>query len=85
MGPIQAVFILLLDIFFYYISNIIPIPGLLYPIPPPSASMRVLPHFPTHPLMPSHPGIPLHWASKPLKTTLPTDVQQGSPLPHMKP
>jgi hypothetical protein len=52
----------LLDIFFIYISNVIPFPGptpLEPPIlPPPPASMRVFPHSSTHPLLPPHPRIP---------------------------
>jgi hypothetical protein len=60
----------LLDIFFIYISNVIPFtsflptppPEMLYPIPPPLASMRVFPHPSTHSC--PHPGIPLHWVIK---------------------
>jgi hypothetical protein len=52
-----------LDIFFLYISNVFPFPGLpfgnSYPIPPPPTSMTVLPHPPIH--SSSHPGIPTHW------------------------
>jgi hypothetical protein len=57
-----------LDIFFIYISNVIPFPGLLsrnpksyflslwlYEGAPP----------PTYPLPPSHTGIPLHWGIEP--------------------
>jgi hypothetical protein len=36
-----------------------------YPIPPPSASMRVFPHQTTHPLLPPCPGIPPHWGIEP--------------------
>ena len=43
-----------------------------YPILPPSASMRVLPHPPTH-LSPHYPSIPLCWGIKP-------SHDQGSPL-----
>ena len=47
----------LLDIFFIYISNGFPFPGLPfrtpYPILPPPASMRVLPHPPTHSHLPA--------------------------------
>jgi hypothetical protein len=52
-----ALFFLLLDIFFIYISNVIPFQETTYLIPPNPESVRVL----THPLMPSCPGIPLHW------------------------
>jgi hypothetical protein len=46
-------FFFILDIFFISISKVIPFPFLPaqipYPIPPPlPASMRVLPHLPTH-------------------------------------
>jgi hypothetical protein len=54
---------LLLDIFFIYISNVIPFPGrpsgAPYPIPLPLPLWGYSPH----PLLPSHLGIPLHWAS----------------------
>jgi hypothetical protein len=39
-----------------------------YPTPSSPASMRVLPHSPTHPLPPHSPGIFLHWGIKPYKT-----------------
>jgi hypothetical protein len=49
--------ILFMDIFFIYISNFIPftasLPGTLYPISPPSASVRVFPHLPTHYYLPA--------------------------------
>ena len=35
-----------------------------YPIPPPSASMRVLPYLPTHSHLSSHTAIPLYWGIK---------------------
>jgi hypothetical protein len=47
----------LLDIFFIYISNVIPFPGSLpeasYPIPSPPASMKVSSHPPTHFCLPA--------------------------------
>jgi hypothetical protein len=51
-------FLLLLDIVFIYISNIIPFPSShplenSYPILPPPASMRVFPHPPTYSLLPT--------------------------------
>jgi hypothetical protein len=56
----------LLDIFFIYISNVIPFPGFpseiplrKLPIPSSPASMMVLPQPTTHSLLPLHPGIPL--------------------------
>ena len=49
----------------------------LYLIPLPSASMRVLPHPPTHPLPHHHPTIPLGWDMEP-----PQD--QGSLFPFMR-
>jgi hypothetical protein len=49
--------IFLLDIFFIYISNVIPFPGFLSKkAPPPS------PCSPTHPLLIPGPGIPPNWA-----------------------
>jgi hypothetical protein len=44
--------------------------------PPPPSSVRVLPHPPTHPLLSSRPGIPLHWGFEQPQT-------QGSLLPLM--
>jgi hypothetical protein len=46
-------FFLLLDIFFIYISNVIPFPGLPPGNPLSHASMRMLPHSPTHSCLPS--------------------------------
>ena len=46
---------LLLDIFFIFISNVIQVS--LYPIPPPTASMRVFPYPPHCPPIPLHSGI----------------------------
>jgi hypothetical protein len=50
--------IFLLDIFFIYISNVMPIPALSpethYSISPPTASMRVFPHSPTPDSQPWH-------------------------------
>jgi hypothetical protein len=70
----------LLDIFFIYISKVIPFPGfpsgnaLFHPLP--AASMRVLTHPTTHSLPPPCPGIPLHWGIK-------SSQDQGSLLPLM--
>jgi hypothetical protein len=50
----------LIDLFFIYISNVIPFPGLPSKIP-------IHPHSrcsPTHPLLLPCPGIPLHWGIK---------------------
>ena len=47
-------------------------PQILYPILPPTASMRVLSHTPS----PHHPSIPLHWGIEPSQ-------DQGPPLPLM--
>jgi hypothetical protein len=53
----SSLYLFLLNIFFFYISNVIPFPD--YPIspkplshPPYPASMRVLPHPPTNSLLP---------------------------------
>jgi hypothetical protein len=53
---LELVFSFLLDIFFIYISNIIPFPSFPYvnPLFPPSS-----PCSPTHPLLLSGPGITL--------------------------
>ena len=55
-------FLFLLDVFFIYISNVIPFPG--FPsentISPPTS-----PCSPTHPLLLPGPGIPLHWGIEP--------------------
>jgi hypothetical protein len=54
-------------IFFIYISNVFPCPGLPFRSLLShllSASMRVLPHPPSHPLLSSYPDIPLHWSIK---------------------
>ena len=87
--PMEDIF-LLLDIFFLYISNVNPFPGL------PSGNPLSYPPFPCFhesassrpPTPPSRPGIPLHWGIKPPRVQGPllsTDVQQYHPLPHMQP
>jgi hypothetical protein len=60
-------FSLLLDIFFIYISNVILFTGLLphkAPYPPSPCLYEGAP-LPTHPLLLSCPGIPLHWGIEP--------------------
>ena len=57
-GTLNSVFFscLFLDIFFIYISNVIPFPrniGSPLPYSPPPASMRVFPHPPTHSHLPT--------------------------------
>ena len=81
----------LLDIFFIYISNVFPFsisPSKTpYPNPsPPPATMRVLPHPPSHFHLPAR-AFPYtgHWSPSSPKFTPPTDVQQGHPLPYMWP
>ena len=82
--------LLLFDMFFIYISNVIPFSGLpletSYPIPCPPASMRLLSHPPTHYCL-SALAFPYTGASKFLspRVSPPTDIQQGHPLPHMCP
>jgi hypothetical protein len=57
-----------LNIFYIYISDVIPFPGVrsgtAYPIPPPLASMWVLPHLPTYFCLPAM-AIPYTGASNP--------------------
>jgi hypothetical protein len=56
-----------------------------YPILIPPASMRVLLHPPTHSRLPIL-AFPLGHKPPPgPRTTHPTNVQQGHPLPHMRP
>ena len=64
MGTINQLFLIffLLDIFFIYISNVIPFPG--FPSKKP-LSHPLSPYLPTHPLPLSCPGIPLYWGIKP--------------------
>jgi hypothetical protein len=73
--------LIFLDIFFIYISNVFPFPGLPFwsphPIPPPPASMRVLPHLPTPILLPWHSTTLGHWTPSGPRASPPTDVQQG--------
>ena len=59
---------LLLNIFFIYIFNVFPFPGLPLGKPfsyAPSPCLYEGDAPPTHPLLPSHPGIPLLWGIKP--------------------
>jgi hypothetical protein len=58
--------------YYYFIEYFLYLHFKCYPLsrsplwkPPPPASLRVLPHPLTHPLLPSCPGIPLHWGIKP--------------------
>jgi hypothetical protein len=66
-GNLRKMVIFLLDIFFIYISNVIPFPSFsfrtLIPSLFPCFYEGVLP--PTYPLLLPHPGIPLHWRIKP--------------------
>jgi hypothetical protein len=55
-------FFFLLNIFFIYISNVIPFPS--FPSENP-LSPSPFPYSPTHPLLLSGPGIPLHWVIVP--------------------
>lgn len=74
----------LLDIFFVYISNVIPFPGsspppnsLSHPSPP--ASMRVFPHVPTHSYL-----LTLNSPFTGPRASLLIDARQGHPLLHMQ-
>jgi hypothetical protein len=79
-----------LNIFFIYISNVVPYPGLpsgnLLSHPPPTSSMRVLLHSPTHFCLPAlaFPYMYLGTPSGP-RASPPTDVQQDPLLPRMWP
>ena len=60
-------FFSLLDIFFIYISNVFPFPGVPFRNPlsdPPSSCLYEGASPTTHRLLLSHPGIPLHWGIK---------------------
>jgi hypothetical protein len=85
----SQIFFFGLDIFFIYISNVFPFSGLpfrkSYPIPPPPASMRVLPHPPTPVIPPWHSPTLGHLTPSDPRASLPTDDQQGHPLSHMWP
>jgi hypothetical protein len=70
---------ILLDIFFIYISNVIPFPGFLSGKPlshSPSPCFYDCVPTPTHQLLPHHSGIPLQWVSEPSQ-------EQGPLLPLM--
>ena len=54
-------------IFYLFTFQILSPSKTLYPIPPPTASMKVIPH----PLQPPRPGIPLHWGIKPSQDQAP--------------
>jgi hypothetical protein len=77
-------------IFFIYISNVFPFPGLPFRSPlshsPPPASVRVFPHLPTNSQLPTlaftYKG---HQIPSDSRATPPTDLQQGHPLPHIRP
>jgi hypothetical protein len=70
-------FIILLDIFFIYTSNVIPFSGFPsenpHPLPPPTD------HQPTHSHVPVL-AFPYTWASSLHRASPPTDDQQGHPL-----
>jgi hypothetical protein len=71
-----------LVLFFTYISNVFPFPGLLFknPLSHP-VFIRVFPHPPTHPptpaFMPWHSSTLGHRTSSGPRASLPTDVQQS--------
>ena len=74
-GRKSQLFLFLLDVFFIYISNVIPFPDFpiqkhLPPITSPSSCSS------THPLLLPSPGIPPHWGIE-------TSHNQGPPLPLM--
>jgi hypothetical protein len=72
-SPFCILFYFLLDIFFIYISDVIPIPG--FPSENPLSSPSC-PYSPTHPLQLPGPGIPLYWGIEPSQ-------DQGPLLPLM--
>ena len=75
-------FYFLLDIFFIYISNVIPLPGF------PSENLLYPPHFPctpTNPLLLPGPGIPIHRSiDRAFTKPFPSDiVPLGGPSPKL--
>jgi hypothetical protein len=78
-------FFLLLDILFIYIANVVHLsgltPGAPYPILPPPASMRMLPHPTTHSYLSALASPTLgHRTPTGPRATPSTDVQQGRSL-----
>jgi hypothetical protein len=79
---------ILLDIFFIYISNVIPLPPFppetLYPIPPPLLLWGCPPnHPPILVSLPSHSNTLGHQTFTGPKSSSPVDAQRGHPLLHM--
>ena len=72
-SPISTYFSFFLDIFFIYISNVIPFPSFLSENP---LSLSQSPCSSTHPLLLPGPGIPLYWGIEPSQ-------DQGPLLPLM--
>ena len=60
LSTLSFLFVILLAIFFIYISNVIPFPGF-----PSENSLPLFPFSPTHPHLLPGPGIPLHWGIEP--------------------
>jgi hypothetical protein len=77
----------LLDIFFIYVSNVIPFfgppPENPYPFPSPPATMRVFPHPPILASLPWHSPTIGHQAFTGPRVSPPIDAQQGHPLLHL--
>jgi hypothetical protein len=89
LGIIRRTF-LKLDIFFFYISNVFPFPGLPfrapYPIPLPLPLWGWSPTYPPTPAFPPwHSPTLGYWTPSGSRAFPPTDIQQGHPLPHMWP
>jgi hypothetical protein len=88
--PIKQMFhfFLLLNIFFIYISNVIPFPGLPYITPlshPPSPCLYEGAPPPIPAFLPWHFPTLGHRTTTGPRAVPPIDVQQGHPLPHMWP
>jgi hypothetical protein len=85
------IFLKKLYIFFIYISNVFPFPGLpfrttLSQSPPPASISGCSPtHPPTSIFPPWHSPTLRHQTLSGPRASPPTDVQQGYPLPHMWP
>ena len=84
--PLLIFFIVLLDIFFIYISNVIPFPGFpsKNPLPHTLSPLPLLTNVPTPASWPWHSPILGHRTFTGLRASSPIDDRLGHPLLHMK-